>query len=37
MELCDTYRERDIDIKHDYFNPAPSDENNGLVVSFNKK
>jgi len=37
MELYDTYRERDVDIKHDYFNPAPSDESNGLMVSFNKK
>lgn len=37
MELYDTYRKRDIDIKHDYFNPAPSDESNGLMASFNKK
>lgn len=37
MDLCDTYREADIDMKHHYLNPAPSDESNGLMVSFNRK
>jgi len=36
MKLCDTYRKRDIDIKHDYVNPAASDESNELMVSFNR-
>lgn len=36
MQLFDTERERDIDTKHDYFNPAPSSRSNGLMVFFNK-
>lgn len=37
MQLFDTERERDIDIKHDYFNAAPSARSNGLMVLFNKE
>ncbi|KAL8699808.1 MAG: hypothetical protein Q9201_005793 [Fulgogasparrea decipioides] len=37
MQLWDTHRERDIDVKHDYFNPAPSHQSNGLMISFHKR
>ena len=36
MQLFETEKERDIDIKHDYFNPAPSAKSNGLMVLFEK-
>ena len=36
MSLLDTYRERDIDFKHDYVNPMSSIHSNGLVVKFEK-
>ena len=36
MRLFNTERERDIDVKHDYFNPAPSAKSNGLMVFFDK-
>ena len=36
MSLVDTYREKDIDVMHDYFNPASSSQSNGLVVKFEK-
>ena len=36
MRLVDAVRERDIDCKHDFFNPLPSKGNNGLVVAFDK-
>ncbi|KAL8693001.1 MAG: hypothetical protein Q9218_002090 [Villophora microphyllina] len=34
MKLVGTARGRDVDIKHDYFNPAPSGESNGVMVTF---
>ena len=36
MILYETSRERDIDTVYDAFNPLPSHESNGLMVSFNK-
>ena len=37
MRLFETERERDIDVKHDFFNPAPSSKSNGLMVIFERE
>ncbi|KAI4251979.1 MAG: hypothetical protein LQ352_004542 [Teloschistes flavicans] len=37
MQLYETDRERDVDIKHDYFNPAPSGNSNGMMVTFHER
>lgn len=36
MELYETEKERDIDIKHDFFNPLSSKDSNGLMVMFKR-
>lgn len=37
MRLHETERARDVDTTHDYFNPAPSEQSNGMMVTFHER
>ncbi|KAL9580219.1 MAG: hypothetical protein Q9212_004630 [Teloschistes hypoglaucus] len=37
MQLHETERVRDVDTTHDYFNPAPSEKSNGMMVTFHER